>query len=41
MVGIILLEKFSINHKREMEIQAAIEAKHGQKSDLANKSHIP
>ena len=35
LVGIILLAKFPIDHKRELEIQAAIEEKHGQKTDPA------
>jgi GPH family glycoside/pentoside/hexuronide:cation symporter len=35
LVGIILLAKFPINHKRELDIQTAIEEKHGQKPDLA------
>ena len=30
LVGIILLATLPINHKRELEIQAAIEEKHGQ-----------
>jgi Na+/melibiose symporter-like transporter len=30
LVGIILLAMLPINHKRELEIQAAIEEKHGQ-----------
>ena len=29
LIGIFLLFWFPINHKRELEIQAAIEAKHG------------
>ena len=29
LTGIFLMAKFPINHKRELEIQAAIEAKHG------------
>jgi Na+/melibiose symporter-like transporter len=33
IIGIILLAMVPINHKRELEIQAAIEAKHGQTSD--------
>ena len=33
LVGVILLAKLPINHKRELEIQAAIEAKHGKKSE--------
>jgi Na+/melibiose symporter-like transporter len=31
VVGIILLAKLPLDHKRELEIQAAIEEKHGQK----------
>ena len=30
IVGIILLALVPLNHKRELEIQAAIEAKHGK-----------
>ena len=40
LVGIILLARFPIDHKRELEIQAAIEEKHGQTSDLLSESPI-
>jgi Na+/melibiose symporter-like transporter len=29
LIGIFLLFRFPIDHKKELEIQAAIEAKHG------------
>ena len=32
LIGIILLAMVPINHKRELEIQAAIEGKHGKKN---------
>jgi Na+/melibiose symporter-like transporter len=32
LIGIFLLILMPINHKRELEIQAAIEAKHGRQS---------
>ena len=32
LIGIILLANFPINHQRELEIQTAIEEKHGQAS---------
>jgi GPH family glycoside/pentoside/hexuronide:cation symporter len=35
IVGIILLALVPINHKRELEIQAAIESKHGKKLEQA------
>lgn len=35
IIGIILLAMVPINHKRELEIQAAIEAKHGNHPELA------
>ncbi len=35
IIGIILLAMVPINHKRELEIQAAIEAKHGNNPELA------
>jgi glycoside/pentoside/hexuronide:cation symporter, GPH family len=35
LVGIILLSQLPINHKRELEIQAAIEAKHGKQAQEA------
>lgn len=35
LVGIVLLILLPINHSREREIQAAIEAKHGKKPELA------
>jgi Na+/melibiose symporter-like transporter len=35
-VGILLLSRLPINHKREWEIQAAIEEKHGQKPEVAS-----
>jgi Na+/melibiose symporter-like transporter len=34
IIGIILLAMVPINHKRELEIQAAIEAKHGHNPEL-------
>ena len=36
MIGIILLAMVPINHKRELEIQAAIEEKHGKRLDAVN-----
>jgi Na+/melibiose symporter-like transporter len=36
IIGIILLAMVPINHKRELEIQAAIEAKHGKQVVDAN-----
>ena len=35
VIGIILLALVPINHKRELEIQATIEEKHGKKPELA------
>jgi len=34
LIGIILLILLPINHKKELEIQAAIEEKHGKKLDV-------
>ena len=36
VIGIILLAQLPINHNRELEIQAAIEEKHGQKPETAS-----
>lgn len=38
LVGIFLLARLPLNHKRELEIQAAIEAKHGKPLTPSNKS---
>lgn len=35
LVGVILLSRVPLAHKKELEIQAAIEARHGQKPDPA------
>jgi len=35
LVGILLLIRVPLNHKRELEIQAAIEGRHGQKAESA------
>ena len=37
LIGILLLAKLPIDHKRELEIQAAIEEKHGMSSEVQDK----